>query len=269
MRRPVDDDCGMIKLQEEVRQYGKKPSRVVVLHGGPGGAGEVEPFARELGCRGFDVLEPFQSRRSANGQVNELRSQIEQYCKPPVVVIGWSWGAWLGCLLAAQHEILVRTLILVGSGPLEANYARAIQTTKSSRLTNDERTELKALRPMAGDPTHVARFIELSDLADTYARDMSPQPKVMFDGAIHQAVWREADGMRKDGALLDAISTIRCPVIAIHGDHDPRPSEGVRLPLQAALPSAEFVEIKRCGHKPWQEKYASDEFYRLMERTIA
>lgn len=258
----------MTKSLQDVRHYGELPCRVVVLHGGPGGAGEVEPFARELGGRGHDVLEPFQTRHSVNGQVEELRAQIVQYCEPPVVVIGWSWGAWLGCLLAAQHGDLVCTLILVGSGPLEASYAAAIRTTKNARLTNDERAELMALRLMPANPANVARFIKLNDAADTYSRDTSQQPNVIYDEAIHRAVWPEADSMRKAGALLDALSAIKCPVVAIHGDYDPRPSEGVKLPLQTALPSAEFIEIERCGHKPWQETYAKDEFYRLVEQAI-
>ena len=255
----------MTKFLQDVRQYSKTLSRVVVLHGGPGGAGEVEPFAQELGHMGYDVLEPFQTRQSVAGQVDELRSQIEQYCEPPVVVIGWSWGAWLGCLLAAQHDDLVRSLILVGSGPLKASYAKAIRNTKNTRLS----AEFLALRPTAQSPLDVARFIELSDVTDTYARDTSPPPKVVFDEAIHSAVWPEAEEMRKNGSLLEAISTIRCPVLAIHGDYDSRPSAGVRLPLQAALPSAAFVEIRQCGHKPWQEIYAKDEFYRLIQKAIA
>ncbi len=259
----------MTETERDVRQYNDAPSRVVVLHGGPGGAGEVEPFARELGRRGHAVLEPFQTRQTVGGQVDELSAQIGRYCTTPVAVIGWSWGAWLGCLLAAQHEKLVRTLILVGCGPFEARYTSAIRTTKNSRLTNDERMELKALRPKDGDAADIARFLELSDVADTYARDTSPQPSVTFDGAIHAAVWPEADDMRQSGALLNAVSAIRCPVLAIHGDYDPRPSEGVQIPLQAALPSAQFVQLARCGHKPWQEIHAKDDFYRLVENAVA
>ncbi|MEP0962082.1 MAG: alpha/beta hydrolase [Roseobacter sp.] len=247
------------------RQYGPTPSRIVVLHGGPGGAGEVEPLACELGRRGHAVLEPFQTRHSVQGQVDELKSQIETYCTQPVVLIGWSWGAWLGCLLAAQRETLVRKLILVASGPFEPNYAAAIRTIKNARLTHEQRCELKALRTEAGEIANVARFIELNDVADTYARDTSPQPAVKFSANIHKAVWPEADEMRKSGALLDAVSAITCPVLAIHGDYDPRPLEGVKDPLQEALPSAQFVELKRCGHKPWQEAHAKDDFYRLIE----
>lgn len=254
-------------MRHGIRQYGAPPSRVVVLHGGPGGAGEVEPFARELARRGHAVLEPFQTRRSVDGQVDELSSQIERFCKPPVIVIGWSWGAWLGCLLAAGHSALVHKLVLVGSGPFEARYAAMIRATKDSRLSSDQIAELKTLR-LGEEPDHVARFIELGDVTDTYARDQSPQPVVTFDGAIHAAVWHEAGEMRRNGALLEAVSAIECPVVAIHGDHDPRPSEGVRGPLQDVLPTADFVELERCGHKPWQEIHAKEEFYRLLQSTI-
>lgn len=255
----------MAETHKNVRQYGGTPSRVVVLHGGPGGAGEVEPLALELGRRGHAVLEPFQTRHSVDAQVEELKSQIDGFCIPPVVIIGWSWGAWLGCLLAARQEKLVNKLILVGSGPFDARFAPAIRTTKNSRLTVEQRSELRTLRSEKGD---VARFIELSDIADTYARDTSPPPIVVFDGAIHASVWSEADEMRESGTLLDSLSAIQCPVLAIQGDYDPRPSEGVQAPLQAALPSAQFIEIGRCGHKPWQEVYAKEKFFCLLEDQI-
>ncbi len=249
------------------RQYGDAPARTVLLHGGPGGAGEIEPLARELGRRGYAVLEPFQTMHSVGEQVDELRSQIEEHCTSPVDLIGWSWGAWLGCLLAAKHGNLVRKLILVGSGPFESQYSSAIRTTKNSRLTNQERAELKAISLTGKDA--VARFIELSDVADTYERDGSPIPTVSLDRTIHAAVWPEADGMRKSGALLDAVATIQCPVLAIHGDYDPRPSAGVEIPLKAVLPNAQFVLLEQCGHKPWQEIHVKDAFYSLVENALS
>lgn len=258
----------MTNFQSGVRQHGAAPSNVVVLHGGPGGAGEVEPLAKELWQRGHAVLEPFQTRHSVDGQVEELRLQILQYCSPPVALIGWSWGAWLGCLLAAQNKELVHNLILVGSGPFEAHYAKAIRATKRARLSDVQRSELKTLRPKDGDAKHVTRFIELCDVADTYQRDASPLPDVTFDGAIHETVWAEANEMRANGTLLRAVASIRCPVLAIHGDYDPRPSEGVQLPLQTTLPAARFFKLRQCGHKPWQEVHAKDDFYRLIESAL-
>jgi pimeloyl-ACP methyl ester carboxylesterase len=214
-------------------------------------------------------LEPFQKGRSVGAQVDELKSQIDLLCSPPVIVVGWSWGAWLGCFFAARYTASIRKLILVGSGPLEARFAATIRTTKNSRLTDEQKSELEELRTQEGHLADVARLIELGDVADTYSRDASPQPTVDFDAAIHAAVWPEADEMRESGALIDAVSAIQCPVLAIHGDYDPRPSDGVRRPLQALLPAAQFVELERCGHKPWQERHAKNEFYRLLENAIS
>ncbi len=260
----------MTKIGQGFRQYGETTSRVVMLHGGPGGAGEVEPVAQELGKRGHAVLEPFQTGRSVNAQIEELKSQIEALCSPPVIVIGWSWGAWLGCLFAARHNALIQKLILVGSGPFEERFASSIRTTKNSRLTDEQKAELSkiTLSTQEGSASEVARFIELNDVADTHSRDTSPLPFVEFDQAIHGAVWPEANEMRKNGSLVGVLSAIQCPVLAIHGDYDSRPSEGVRIPLQASLPEAQFIELQRCGHKPWQEIHAKSDFFRLLESAV-
>ncbi|WP_299649596.1 alpha/beta fold hydrolase [uncultured Tateyamaria sp.] len=258
----------MTQTQHTVRHHGAEPAKVVVLHGGPGGAGEVEAFAHKLGHRGHAVLEPFQTQHSVGAQIEELREQITHHSTPPITLIGWSWGAWLGCLFAASHPNLVRKLVLVGSGPFEARHTEAIKATKAARLTDAQRAELATLNLGSGDPTRTARFIALNDVADTFERDTSPLPDVQFDADIHRSVWPEANAMRTSGALLDTLATIRCPVIALHGDHDPRPADGVRLPLQAALPSATFTLLEKCGHKPWQEVHAQDQFYQLIEAAL-
>src|SRR5947209_12929564 len=81
------------------RKHGIDPFRVVVVHGGPGAAGEIGPVAEELGhARG--VLEPMQSATTVPGQVDELRRAHDSLCIPPVVLIGPSWEAWLSCFVA-------------------------------------------------------------------------------------------------------------------------------------------------------------------------
>jgi len=76
------------------RTYGSAPYAVAVVHGGPGAAGEMAPVAQEL-ARGRGVLEPLQTATSLAGQVDELRVTLESHAVPPVVLIGFSWGAWL------------------------------------------------------------------------------------------------------------------------------------------------------------------------------
>src|SRR5437899_4952417 len=100
---------------DNARIYGAAPYTVAVVHGGPGAPGTMAPEARALASE-WGVLEPLQTATSLDGQIEELRQALEQYCDLPVTLIGSSWGAMLSYLLAARHPALVRKLILVGSG---------------------------------------------------------------------------------------------------------------------------------------------------------
>jgi len=241
---------------------------VVVVHGGPGAGGEVEPVAQELGARGYGVLEPFQTEASVAGQVEELRNAIEQSCQSPIALIGWSWGAWLGCLLAAKHPSLIAKLVLVGSGPFEARHAVAIKPTRLSRLTEAERQEYAAVASDLEDPAKLKQALRLFEKTDSYAPNGELPPRIEFDKAIHDAVWEEAASLRRSGELLQIIASIRCLVTAIHGDYDPHPAEGVELPLRSKVHRSNFVLLDRCGHKPWEEIHARDVFYRELEKAI-
>ncbi|UCD50748.1 MAG: alpha/beta hydrolase [Phycisphaerales bacterium] len=259
---------------QNLRRYGSRPFRVVVVHGGPGAAGEMAPVARELASeRG--VLEPLQAAASVSGQIDELRAVLETSADLPVTLIGFSWGAWLSYLCSAYHPALVQKLILVSSGPFEERYAAGIQTTRLSRLSESERVEMHALVEAMKDPTIpdkdalLARFGQLFTKAD--ACDPAPleseEPKVCWD--IHARVWQEAAQWRGSGKLLALAERIACPVLAIHGDYDPHPAEGVREPLTRALRDFKLILLKHCGHKPWIEKQAADLFYKVLTDALS
>jgi len=79
------------------RTYGAAPFNVVLVHGGPGAAGEMASLAAELAAdRG--VLEPLQTASSVAGQIAELINVIENQGTSPVVLVGFSWGAWLSLM---------------------------------------------------------------------------------------------------------------------------------------------------------------------------
>ena len=54
----------------------------------------MAPVAREL-ASDMGVLEPLQTANSVDGQVEELKNVLEKYGNPPLILIGFSWGAWL------------------------------------------------------------------------------------------------------------------------------------------------------------------------------
>lgn len=258
---------------KNLRTYGQPPFRTVVLHGGPGAPGYMAPVARELALD-WGVLEPLQTVTSVNGQVEELRSILMASGDPPVRLIGSSWGAMLGFIFAAQHPKFVGKLILIGSGVYEDQYATMIEGTRFSRLTEEERREgFSLLETLAGSGIRdkkaaLARLGKLFTKADAYDPLTLEIEVLDHQYELHQSVWQEAQVLRRNGRILELGKLIRCPVLALHGDYDPHPPEGVQKPLSAVLKDFRFILLKNCGHLPWIERQARDNFYAVLKEAL-
>ncbi len=256
-----------------LRKYGEPPFSLVVIHGGPGAPGTMAPVARELSAD-WGVLEPLQTAASVEEQIEELREVLGENADLPVILIGFSWGAWLGFLLAARYPALVSRLILIGSGPFEANYAARIRETRLSRLNEDEKKEIHSLIDALDDPTYadknssLARLGELFTKADAYNPLTLNTEVVECQYDIHQRVWKEAVELRASGKLLKLGKQIRCPVVAIHGDVDPHPFEGVKKPLATVLGDFRLILLENCGHIPWIERQARGRFYEILKDEL-
>lgn len=258
---------------ENLRKYGHEPFKVAVIHGGPGAPGEVAPVARELSSE-MGVLEPLQTATTVEEQIQELRAILENNGRISVTLIGFSWGSILSFIFAAQYPSLVRKLILVASGVFEEKYAVNIMKTRLSRLSDKERTEalllMKTLEnvAIADKDMPMARLGELMFKADSY----NPSPynseilECQYD--IYQSVWEQAIELRSRGELLKLGRKIQCPVVAIHGDYDPHPPEGVKDPLSRILKGFRFILLEKCGHYPWFELSARDKFYSILKTEI-
>ena len=258
---------------KNLRKYGEKPYGVAVIHGGPGAPGEVAPVARELSSvKG--ILEPIQTENTLDGQVRELKGILEEYGTLSVILVGHSWGAMLSFILAARYPSLVKKLILVGSGPFEAKYAVNILGTRLSRLDEEERVELLSLIEVLENPTvedksaPMARFGALCARADAYDPLPHDEEVIDFQYDINKNVWQEAEKLRSSGELLEMGKQILCPVLAIHGDYDPHPPEGVKEPLSRVLKDFRFILLEKCGHTPWLERQARDRFFEILKNEI-
>lgn len=259
-----------------LRKYGKAPFKVAVIHGGPGAGGEMAPVARELSSA-WGILEPIQTAASLEGQVEELRTDLESDGDLPVTLIGFSWGAWLSFIVTAYHPSVAQKLILVGSGPFEEKYVSRLQEARLARLGAAERAEFQSLIKALTDPTTsnkdalLARLGTLSATTDAYAPvvdETSSSDSVGSQGDVFQRVWKDAAELRKSGRLLELGQRIKCPVVAIHGDYDPHPVEGVHEPLAAALENFRLILLKNCGHRPWNERLARDEFFMALREEL-
>jgi pimeloyl-ACP methyl ester carboxylesterase len=256
---------------EKLRTYGKAPFKVAVIHGGPGAPGEMAPVARELSSvRG--VLEPLQTAKTIEGQLDELKEVLKTRGNPPLILMGWSWGAWLSFLFTAHHPKFVKKLILIGSGPFEEKFAADIMNIRLNRLCEEEKEEVLLLIKTLENPAILdknavmARFGQLISKADSYDYDpVSYQSEILecrYD--IYQNIWEQAKKIRSSKKLLEFGKEIQCPVLAIHGYYDPHPYQGVQQPLSLILKDLRFILLEKCGHKPWIERSARDIFYKIL-----
>ncbi|HOP09751.1 MAG TPA: alpha/beta hydrolase [Candidatus Methanofastidiosa archaeon] len=256
-----------------LRRYGRNPYNVVLVHGGPGAAGGMAPIGREISDIA-GILEPFQTRMTISGLVDELHGAITARANAPVTLIGHSWGSWLSMIFASQHTNIVNKVILIGSGAFEESYAKGIMDTRLGRLDGSEKAELLRLNEEldnAGPERRselMSAFGRLMSKADSYAPTDGEDEDMICDYDIYENIWREAERMRRDGTLMRMAGLVKCPVVAIHGDHDPHDPDGVRIPLSKSVENFRFILLERCGHEPWHERYAREPFYDALRSEL-
>ena len=257
-----------------LRTHGSAPFRVALIHGGPGAPGTMAPVARELAAE-YGVLEPLQTEDTLEDQVLELRHVLTQHGAPPLTLIGSSWGAMLGFILAARHPELVKKLIMVGSGVFDESDAAGIQETRLKRLPATARFEVWELSNILEGTDDSKKDAAMTRLGELFTQTDAFDPLTLdtevirVDYALYRRVWEEAAALRSSGELLALGRDIRCPVLALHGDYDPHPAEGIRKPLSTVVADFRFVLLGRCGHLPWIELQAKDAFYRRLKSELA
>jgi len=260
-------------MEGEVRKYGNEPFNIVLVHGGPGGAGELKPVALEL-AKKFGVLEPFQTKLTIEDQVEELREQIDRNGSKPVTLIGWSWGAWLTYIFASKYPESVKKLILISSGPFEQKYVEEMTKTRMSHLREADIKRLKELdvifkqKDIPNIDSLFGEFGAIYSKADTFEHNGEKEEKIIPNMEIYNSIWPEAAKLRESGELLEIGNNIKCEVVAIHGEYDPHPFLGVKDPLTKVIQNFKFILLEKCGHHPWFEKHAKDKFYEVLLREL-
>jgi len=241
----------------------------------------MAPVARELYSNKEilgGILEPLQTANSLEGQILELKSILEKHASFPVMLIGFSWGAMLSFIFAARYPQFVEKLILVGSGPYEEKYAESIMSIRINRLGKEDLKNYLHLFELLNSPSDeisamkknsvLCSLGKLISKVDTYDPLPYQEELLECDYEILKNVWEEARELRKTGKLLELGKKIQCPVVAIHGNYDPHPYAGVKEPLSQVLRDFRFILLQKCGHKPWVEKAAKEEFYRILMEEV-
>lgn len=254
-------------MVNSIRKYGQKPYRIILLHGGPGAAGEMRPVAETL-SKYFSILECLQTEKSINRQIKELHGQLTSSAEIPTILIGFSWGAWLGILFASKYPNLVKKLILVSSGALESKYNEDLMKIRLNRLSKSDREEaekiITTINTNSSNKETLKRFGELMAIADSFDYIADESDSIELNMEIYKSVWLEASRLRDTNELINCVDKIECPIVVFHGEFDPHPIDGVEKPLLERVRNAKIIRLKKCGHTPWKEVFAKDEFYSLL-----
>jgi len=128
--------------------------------------------------------------------------------------------------------------------------------TRLSRLSEEDREKVKSFTQLINDVRDneknrlFCQFGSLLSKADFYNPLPHENDIIECQYDVYEAVWKDAKELRSTGKLLEYGKKITCPVVAIHGDYDPHPAEGVREPLSKTIKDFRFVLLEKCGHKP-------------------
>lgn len=256
-----------------VREYGTGTRPVIVLHGGPGAAGDVAPLARKLGER-WRVLEPFQ--RGSGGRpltvathVRDLDDLVRERCRDShPVLVGHSWGAMLALSYAAAHPAMPGAMVLVGCGTFSLAARAEFETRLEGRLTPVDRAGMDQIIQAEADPDR--RLAALGRLIQrVYSYDVEEGPDdVAVDASANQETWADMLRLQCEGVYPAAFASIRAPILMLHGRADPHPGLLTSRDLRRHIPHLEYEELSECGHYPWLERRAKAQFFETLNAWL-
>lgn len=259
---------------EQYRRYGMGDPQLILVHGGPGAPGELRPLARILEQKGFSSLEALQSASTIEGQIEELKEQLELCEVEKCILLGYSWGAWLSILLAEKYPHLVSKLLLVSTPPFSEEEAKIISNRRMEKLGEEREKEVHTLFPLLESELYDVRqdaFRRLGLLfreSDAYSLLTDKEYVLEYQVDIFRSVWQEAEKKRASGEIVERFGRLTQPLVFIHGSDDSHPSQAIIDLLKEMDIDAMYYEIPNCGHAPWLERFGQFRFLSIVEGEL-
>jgi proline iminopeptidase len=198
------------------------------------------------------------------------------------ILLGHSWGTVLALEYAVRHPSRVSHLILMNPAPASAaDYAllRKAYLEKLGSTMDEQRAFLASAAYQAGDPETVAaryriHFKPALKRSDDYEKLMAAmrarfiaqgKDGILKARAVEDRLMSET-WQNAAYDLLPRLRGLRVPTLVVTGDHDFIPVE-IAERIARAIPNAEFVMLKDCGHFTYLEcpdevRHELDELFR-------
>jgi pimeloyl-ACP methyl ester carboxylesterase len=176
----------------------------------------------------------------------------------------------LALAYAAAHPGSSGPLVLVGCGTFDAEARERLRAVREERTDGETRCRLRRLEEEQTDPDE--RLRALGDLIltlDSYELEAEDREILKCDACAHLETWEDMLRLQEQGVYPAAFAAVDVPVLMLHGAHDPHPGRLIHAGLKPIIPRIEYRELERCGHYPWLERRAREEFFQVLHRWLA
>lgn len=231
-------------------------------------------LARSLSVR-CRVLEPLQRQSgplplSVAVHVADLQEVIQNN-RDAVHLVGSSWGAMLALSYAARHLEGIRQIVLIGCGTFDVRSREVYGQRMATRASAADRERLSELEAQLADETEPSRRDTLfGELCDVAFRTQAHEPTsgglevIRFDERGYQETWADVIRLQEEGVQPAEFSNVQAPVLMLHGEEDPHPGTMIRDSLSPVIADLRYHEFAKCGHIPWLERHAREEFFSVL-----
>jgi pimeloyl-ACP methyl ester carboxylesterase len=194
----------------------------------------------------------------------------------PVRLVGFSWGAMLALTYAARRPHEINHVILIGCGTFDKHSRKIYQNNMKERMDTDTLHRIDDIQERLAVEDNRKRRNELfAEFGSIYTRLQSFKPdKTQTEEALNydeigfRETWADALSLQEKGIQPAEFTNIKAPVTMIHGDEDPHPGPLIYKSLEKSISDIKYIELPRCGHKPWIESEAKNEFYKILTKCL-
>lgn len=246
---------------------------IFVLHGGPGMTQDyLQPYFWELTGTHQIIFYDQRGCGRSTGELNAESINLVNYIKDldnlrkalnfdKIIILGHSWGGFLGLNYTLAHPDHVEKLILSNSlGSTSESFTAFLEEyMKRMEPIKEEMGALEKSPGFAtGDPAIFKQYCKL--IFSKYCYNPENAERINMDYRQEDIlkffqvnkIFDENLLMGVEFNLNSSLNRLKVPTLIIHGDTDPIPYKTVEE-MHNNIPGSEFVLLEHCGHLPYVE----------------
>jgi proline iminopeptidase len=256
---------------------------IVILHGGPGFnhtyfLPQMQELAKKYKLIFFDQRTCGRSERLVDSAHLQLLNQIEDvegirkaFGIDNMILMGHSFGGLLAENYAIKYPEHLKALILVNPSAHESRYT--IETSENQKKRYTKEDSLERVEIMQTDDfkrkehTAYEKLFRINLRSTFYDRNLVDSITIWLpeDFYFRNSLWKWVSIENWFYNIGTEMANILCPVLIIHGDHDPLPQKAID-DLHDRIIHSRVVTLKNCGHFPFIE--AKKDFFASITKFV-